>query len=443
MTSVQQSAVMPLLPRMRDALHVPLTTAAWAVTISLLCGAVATPLLGRLGDLYGRRRMLLVTLAALLAGSVLGALSTSLAILLVARALQGCSAALVPLAIGAVRDALPAQKAPVGISVVTATMGTGVGGGLVLSGLVSRWMPGYHAVFWVIAGLAALVLALTAQIVRDVNAPPGGSLDLPGAALLIMALTCALLAIGQGTKWGWGSPRTTLVFIAAALLFAIWVEVEKRCAAPLIAIPMLVHRGTVGASVAALALGFALFGGFALIPTFAQANRALGYGFDASVLEAGLCLLPTALLMLVMSPWTGRLVPVCGASTLVAVGALITALSDIWLMVSHDRIGDLLVASSLFGLGLGLGFAALGVMAVEHVPAEKTAVASAINSLSRLTGGSLAGAVTSAIFAADTIPQTTLPSERAYVISFGLIAAAAAACAIVTWVFRFRSLRVS
>lgn len=438
-TSVQQTAVLPLLGRLQVALHAPLTSVAWAFTASLLVGAVATPLFGRMGDLYGRRRMLLAALGALVAGSVLGALSTSLAVLVVARVLQGVSMAALPLTIGIVRGVVPREKLPTGLGVVSATMGVGVGGGLVLAGVVARYTDGYRPVFWVIAGLAAVAAAVVALVVRDGEPSARGRLDLPGAALLSGTLVSLLLGIGQGRAWGWTSGRVLGLFAAAVVLGALWILVERRTAEPLVDVAMLTHRGTMGASLASLLLGFALYGGFTLIPNFVQTPVRAGYGFGASVLAAGLFLLPTTLLMLVVSTQAGRLMRRAPAAVLVAAGSGLTGLGIGWLALFRAHRWDVYGATVLLGVGVGLAFAALGTMAVEHVRPDQTAVASAVNSLVRLVGGAVAGAVTTALLARDTLPGTSVPTEHAYATGFALGGGVALLAAVAALAFHLVS----
>lgn len=438
-TSVQQTAVLPLLGRLQVALHAPLTSVAWAFTASLLVGAVATPLFGRMGDLYGRRRMLLAALGALVAGSVLGALSTSLAVLVVARVLQGVSMAALPLTIGIVRGVVPREKLPTGLGVVSATMGVGVGGGLVLAGVVARYTDGYRPVFWVIAGLAAVAAAVVALVVRDGEPSARGRLDLPGAALLSGTLVSLLLGIGQGRAWGWTSGRVLGLFAAAVVLGALWILVERRTAEPLVDVAMLTHRGTMGASLASLLLGFALYGGFTLIPNFVQTPVRAGYGFGASVLAAGLFLLPTTLLMLVVSTQAGRLMRRAPAAVLVAAGSGLTGLGIGWLALFRAHRWDVYGATVLLGVGVGLAFAALGTMVVEHVRPDQTAVASAVNSLVRLVGGAVAGAVTTALLARDTLPGTSVPTEHAYATGFALGGGVALLAAVAALAFHLVS----
>ncbi|TMR90801.1 MFS transporter [Nonomuraea basaltis] len=414
--ALQNTAVVPMLPLLQRELNTSLAGVTWTLTLSLLVGAVATPLLSRFGDMYGRRRMILGALALLVIGSVVAALATSLAWLIAGRVLQGFVTALVPLSIGVVRDMLPRHQLATGIGVISATMGFGSGGGMILAGLASG---DWHWVFWITAGISLVAAIVVAFLVRD-SAPAGkGRPDLVGAALMTAWLVALLLAISQGGSWGWTSPGVLGLFAAAAALAAVWVAVERRVAEPLVEMAMLVHRGTVGATVASMLLGFAFFTILTGMSAFAQAP----YGFSASTLEVGLYLLPSTLFMLVISLFAGRFMRSFQASTMVAAGSAVTALAAVWLVIMHDAPAHLYVAASLMGVGLGIGYAALGTMAVEHVDPGKTAVAAGVNALVRIVGGSTSGAAIAAILAAQ-------PGVTGYQWVFGAAAVAAAMAAV-------------
>ncbi|MEV0387874.1 MFS transporter [Nonomuraea sp. NPDC050643] len=390
--ALQNTAVVPLLPVLQRELNASLPAVTWTLTLSLLVAAVATPLLSRFGDMYGRRRMILGALALLVVGSVMAALATTLTWLIVARVLQGFVAALIPLSIGVVRDTLPREQLATGIGVLSATMGFGSGGGMILAGLVSG---DYHLVFWITGGISLVAAVVVAFLVRDTAEPVRGRPDLLGAALLAAWLVALLLGISEGGPWGWTSPGVLGLFAAAAGLAAVWVLVERRVAEPLVEMAMLVHRGTVGATVSSMLLGFSFFTLLTGMSAFAQA------AFAASTLEIGIYLLPSTLFMLVISLFAGRFMRRFAASTMVAVGSGATALAALWLVAAHDAPAQLYVASSLMGIGLGIGYAALGTMAVEHVDPAKTATAAGVNALVRVVGGSTAGAAIAAILAAQ------------------------------------------
>ncbi|MFE0145567.1 MFS transporter [Nonomuraea sp. NPDC059007] len=418
--AVQNTAVVPLLPILQRELNASLTAVSWTLTISLLVSAVATPLLSRFGDMYGKRRVILGALALLIIGSIIAAVATTLPWLIVGRVLQGFVAALVPLAIGVVRDVLPRNQLATGIGVLSATMGFGAGGGMLLAGLVAG---DYHMLFWVTTALSVIGSVFVFFLVRDTAPAGGGRPDLAGAALMIVWLVALLLAISQGGTWGWTSAATLGVFALAAVVAVVWVLVERRVAEPLVQMAMLVHRGTVGATVASMLLGFGFFMSMTGISGFVQ-----GPALRASVLQVGLYLLPSTLFMLVISLFAGRLMRRFAAASLVGTGSAIAGAAGLWLVFAHTGPADILVATSLMGIGLGVSYAALGTMAVEHVRPEQTAVAAGINALVRIAGGSTAGAVIAAILA-------SLPGEHGYQWVFGVAAGAGALAAAFAFVY--------
>ncbi|MFI6788083.1 MFS transporter [Nonomuraea sp. NPDC050383] len=420
--ALQNTAVVPLLPVLQRELHASLTAVSWTLTISLLVSAVATPLLSRFGDMYGRRPMILGAIGLLVAGSIVGALATSLTWLIVARILQGFVTALVPLSIGVVRETLPRRQLATGIGVLSATMGFGSGGGMILAGLVAG---DYHVLFWVTGAIAVVAGTLVAILVRDTAPAGGGRPDLLGAALLTVWLVALLLGISEGGSWGWTSPGVLGLFAVALVTVVTWVVVERRVREPLVDMAMLTQRTTVGATVASMLLGFAFFTCMTGISGFTQAP---GVGFGASTLQVGLYLLPSTVIMLVISLFAGRFMRRFSASSMVAAGSAAVGLAGLWLVVRHGAPVDVYVATSLLGVGLGVGYAALGTMAVEHVEPTRTAAAAGVNALVRIVGGSTAGAVIAAILAA-------LPGEHGYQWVFATAAAGSMVAALFAAVF--------
>lgn len=408
--TLQMTAVVPLLPALQRQLAIPFSSASWILTASLLSGAVSIPLLARIGDLYGRRPVITVALGLLVAGSVLAASATTLAPVVAGRVLQGTAAALLSLAMGIAREEVTRESLPTAMGVLSAMIGVGSGGGMVLAGLVG----GYRALFWILAGLGAVSLVLVVLVIREPVRPRAdGRPDVAGAAMVASWLVCLLLAVSKGSTWGWTSPLTLGLAAAAVCLGAVWVLTARRTASPLIEIPMLLDRRTVGATVASLLLGFALFGVITTLSSVAQAS------LNASVLQVGLYLLPTAVLMLAVSLLAGPLMRRFAASSLVGTGSSLVAAAALWLGVSHQSPAALYGAGVVLGVGIGLGYAALGTMAVQHVEPARTSAAGGVNALVRVVGSSLAGAVTAAVMSGAGAGW-----------SFGAAALAAAASAI-------------
>jgi MFS family permease len=437
--ALQQTLVIPLLPGLMRHFDTTAGPVTWVFTASLLAGAVATPLLARLGDMYGKKNLVLVTMGLLFAGSVVCALSGSLGTLIAGRTLQGPSAALIPLAIGMIRDGFPREKVTSGIGIVSATMGAGGTLGMIVTGLIATHTDSYRPVFWITAALAAGGLALIALTAPDTGTRAGGRPDVLGTVLLAGLLVCLLLAISEGNSWGWTSGGVLLLFAAAIALAVVWTLVERKITQPLVRLSLLVGRRSLSANVASVLLGFAMYGAFTLIPTFVQVPKATGYGLGGSVLDVGLYMLPSTVTMLVFSAFAGRIAARIGAAYSLCLGSLFAGTSYLWLAVAHAHAYDVLGFSAVQGIGFGIAYAALGTLAVQHVPMDQSGIASGINSLVRTAGGSVAGAVTASVLTASTVTgMPGVPTSGAYVLCFVVICVGAALSAVVAAVHAVR-----
>jgi MFS family permease len=432
--SLVQTLVLPLLPEFMRSFHTSVSAVTWVFTATLLAGAVATPLLSRFGDMYGKKKMILVAMVFLVAGSLVGALSGSLAVMIVGRALQGMSSALIPLAIGVIRDTFPRDRVASGIGLVSATLGVGGGLGLLITGIIAQHTSSYRPVFWLSVGIAAVGLVLVATLTHDAGQRITARPDVPGAVVMAGWLVCLLLALSQAPSWGWGSAGVAGLFAAAAAGCALWVLVELRTREPLVRLSLLVGSRSLWANLASMLLGFGLYAGFVLFTDLVQTPRAqAGYGLTGSVLDVGLYLLPATVGMLVFGMLAGRVQLRIGAAYALAAGSVLGALGLAWLAISSSQVFDAIGYSTLLGIGFGIGYAALGTLAVQHVPMDSSAIASGINSLVRTAGGSVGAAITASILASDVKPGTTLPALHGYVICYTILAigsALAAAAAV-------------
>ncbi|NGO06877.1 MFS transporter [Streptomyces sp. HC44] len=430
--SLQQTLVLPLLPRLMETFDTSVSAIAWVFTATLLAGAVATPLLSRFGDMYGKKKMITLTMALLVAGSVICAVSDSLPVMIVGRALQGTAAAVIPLAIGIIRDTLPREKVTAGIGIVSATMGVGGALGMLVTGVIAENTDSHHPVFWLSAAMAVVGLVFVVVCTRESGTRTGGRPDLLGAGLLAGFLICLLLAVSQGNSWGWSDAKTLALFAGAAVLCAVWVLVEQRVREPLVQLRLLVGPKSLSANMASMLLGFAMFASFTLVSNFIQTPESqVGYGLSGSVLDVGLYMLPSTVTMLVFSALAGHFEAKLGAARTLGIGSAIAALAYIWLALQHGSGADILIFSAVQGMGIGIAYAALGTLAVQHVPMDQSGIASGINTLVRTAGGSIASAATSAILAAEVIKNTSVPSVDAYVICFVIAGVAAGLTAVI------------
>jgi EmrB/QacA subfamily drug resistance transporter len=418
--AVLQSLVAPALSTIGQDLDVATSDASWILTAYLLSAAVLTPILGRLGDMVGKRRMLIVVLSLLLVGTILAALAPNLIVLIIARALQGAAGAIMPLSIGVVRDELPKERVSAVIGLLSAIFGVGAGIGIVAAGPIVENFT-WHWLFWMPAVL--ILIALVGVIFGMPESPvkKPGRLDLVGTAILSISLVAILLAITEGETWGWGSFATIGLLALGAITLVAFVFIELRVTDPLIDVRLIAVRGVWTAHVVALAFGFLMFGSFVLVPTLLQLPTAVGYGFGMDVSQAGLFLLPTVGMMVVFGPLAGILVRRVGPKTPLVIGSLLAVAAFVIPALGHGELWQIVLSGVLTGSGIGLALASISNAIIEAVPAVQTGEAISVNTIARTIGSSIGTAVIAAVITANASPQG-LPSDDAFTIGFWICA---------------------
>lgn len=432
--SIAQTAVIAGVPEIARELDASTSAAAWAVTGYLLAASVATPLAGKLGDLYGKGRVLGWVLVVFAVGCALSALAQSIEVLVAGRLLQGVAGGAFPLGFGIANDELPPERRAWGIGLVAAMFGAGAAAGFPLAGLLTE-AGGLPWVFW-----ALLLLALPGAVAAWTVVPPSpvparGGVDLVGAAVLATGLGAVLLGVSQAGTWGLGSPATLACLAAGLALLLVFVPLERRTAHPLVDVGLLGRRPVLATNVSALLAGLSMFSGFVLVPQLAQAPGETGYGLGLSLLEAGLLMVPGAAGMLLAGPFSGVLGERVGFRAVLAAGMALAAAAFAVLAVAHGSLLLVLAGVSLLGLGIACAFTAVSVLVIAAVPQGDIGIATGITTIMRTVGGSLGAAVATAILAADRIPGSARPAESAYVAAFAVSGAVAlAGLAAAAWV---------
>src|SRR5829696_6576041 len=322
--SLAQTMLIPALGELTHQLDTDASGIAWVLTGYLLAAAVATPIAGRLGDMFGKRRLLVLSLLAFGLGSAVAAFGSSLGVVVTGRVLQGMGGGIFPLCFGIIRDEFPREKVAGSIGLISAIFGIGGGAGLIGGGLIADHLS-YHWIFWLAAISAALAALATQLWVPESPERTPGRIDLRGAALLGVGLVMPLIAISRANDWGWGSTRTIVLIAAGLVVFAVWVAVERRTEQPLADISTLIKPPVLLTNIATLFVGFGMFGSFLLIPQLAELPEATGYGFGLDATGAGLLLLPGSLVMLVAGPVSGALGGRFGSKLPLTAGAALTS----------------------------------------------------------------------------------------------------------------------
>jgi EmrB/QacA subfamily drug resistance transporter len=438
--SVLSSAVIPALPTFQRGLHASETGVTWLLTGFLLSASVGTAIIGKLGDMYGKQRLLTWTLLTLAAGTLFAALSGSLPVLIAARIVQGVAGGIFPLSFGIIRDEFPADRVAGGIGLMSAILGVGAGLGLVVGGLIDEHLS-WHWLFWIPLPPMILAAACTWRYIPESPVRSAGRVNWTAAALLSAGMSCLLVAIAQTTVWGWTGPATLALLGAGLAVCGLWILVELRSRNPLIDMTMMRVRGVWTANLAAFFLGAGLYTCFLLLPQIAQLPRSTGFGYGASVVAAGLYLLPSALGMGVLGSVAGLVQRRFTPRRVLIAGSAVSAVACGLLTVASRHPYDMVLSSALLGIGIGLAFAALGNLVVQAVPAGQTGVATGMNTVLRTLGGALGGQIAATFVAAHMIHG--LPAATGFTQTFAMSALVLIACLIAGLLVPARPLAVA
>ncbi len=429
--SLMQTLVIPIIPSLPTLLDTSAANASWVVTATLLAGAVATPISGRLGDMFGKRRVLFANLLLLVAGSVVCAAFSSLVPEIIGRSLQGAAVGAIPLGISIMRDELPAEKVGSAMAIMSATLGVGGALGLPLAAAIAQ-NADWHMLFWTAAGLGVVCAALVFVFVPESPVRTPAKFDFGGALGLSIALLALLIPITKGADWGWASAPTLILFAVSLVVFLGWGAFELRQRSPLVDLRVSARPRVLFTNLASIAVGFALYGMSLTFPQLLMAPEQTGYGFGLTMVNAGLALAPTGFVMMLLSPVSARLSAARGPKITLALGAAVIAAGYLCAVVLMNSVWEIMVASMIVAAGVGLAYAAMPALIMGAVPITETAAANGLNSLMRSVGTSTSSAVMSVVLAHMTMQlgPHVLPSRDGFHTTF-LIATAAAIVAIV------------
>ncbi|MEV8564433.1 MFS transporter [Streptomyces sp. NPDC051322] len=417
--AVMQTLLVPVIKDLPALLDTSASNATWVVTATLLAGAVATPIMGRLGDLYGKRRMLLASLAVMVVGSLICGFTDNLLIMIVGRSLQGVAMGAIPLGIGIMRDELPREK--LGSAMALMSSSIGVGGGLALpaAALVAQHAD-WHILFFGAAGLGVVSMVLTVIFVPESSVRARGSFDHLGAIGLSAGLVCLLLPITKGSDWGWGSGSTLGFFAGALAILLLWGVMELRVAAPLVDLRTTARREVLLTNLASIMVGVAFYAISLVLPQLLQLPKSTGYGLGQSMVTAGLCVAPLGLTMMFTAPLYARIAAKYGPKVSLMIGMLIIAIgygAGLGLMSAPWQT---IIVSVVVGAGIGLAYSSLPALIIGAVDASETGAANGLNTLMRSIGTSVSSAVIGMVLAhsSTALGPVSVPTMSGFRTSF-------------------------
>ena len=429
--ALQQTMVIPLLPDFPKILGVSADDASWLVTVTLLTSAVATPIVSRLADMFGKRRMMLISMTMIVVGSLVAAIGGNFVALLIGRGLQGFAISMIPVGISIMRDELPKEKVASATALMSATLGIGSALGLPLSGLIFEHL-GWPAIFWLSAIVGVLLIIAVAVVVPESSVRTRGKFDFLGAVMLSTALTAILLAISKGARWGWTSELTLLMFVIGIVTLALWFPYELRVTQPMVDLRTSAKRPVLLTNVASILVGFSMYANNLSTTQQLQMPKISGYGFELGVMAAGLCMIPAGLAMVFFAPVSANITKRFGAKITLIVGGTVLALAYIARVFLTGSISLIIISAAVVSIGTAIAYSAMPMLIMRSVPITETASANGLNSLLRSVGTSTSSAVVAAMLTSMVIPSGPgegLPSIDAFKNIFWLAALAAVAAA--------------
>lgn len=441
--AVMQTLLVPVIKDLPALLGTAPSNATWVLTSTLLAGAVATPIMGRLGDLFGKRRMLLTSLSIMVVGALTSALTSALLPMIVGRSLQGFAMGAIPLGIGLMRDMLPREK--LGSAMALMSSSIGVGGGLALpaAALVAQHAD-WHALFYGAAGLGVISIVLTLLVVPESPMRAKGTFDVLGAIGLSIGLVLFLLPITKGSDWGWTAPTTLGLFGASVAVLLLWGVMELRLKAPLVDLRTTARPAVLFTNLASIMVGVSFYVVSLVLPQLLQLPKSTGYGLGQSMVSAGLLVMPLGLTMMVTAPVYARLSAKYGPKVTLILGMVIIGIGYGAGLGLMSAAWQSLVIAVVLGAGIGLAYSSLPALIVGSVPASETGAANGLNTLMRSIGTSVSSAVIGMVLAntANHVGGTAIPTMHGFRVSF-MIATGAVAVGLVLALFLPRQRQAS
>jgi EmrB/QacA subfamily drug resistance transporter len=420
-----QSLVVPALPQIQNSLHTSEGAVGWVLTAFLLSASVATPIVGRLGDMYGKERLLMIVLLTLALGTLISAVASSLWLMVLGRVIQGVGGGIFPLAFSIIRDEFPNERVPGAIGLVSSLLGIGGGAGVVFAGVVTENLS-YHWLFWFPLGAILFTAYLTWRYIPESPVKTPAAINYRAAVLMTAGISGVLLAITQTSSWGWGSPKTLGLLALGVALIAAWVRDELRSREPLVDMRMMAIRGVWTTNAVAFLVGVGMYSSFVLLPELVQEPPAAG-GFGVSATVAGLFLLPSTIAIVVVGQMAGVLERRIGSRGALIGGALFALASFVLLVADRTSQAEVYIAAGLIGIGIGLSFSAMANLIVQNVRQEQTGVATGMNAVTRTLGGAFGGQLAATLLASN-LGAGGIPTSSGFTLAFlmCLIALAAA-----------------
>jgi EmrB/QacA subfamily drug resistance transporter len=393
---------------------------AWVTSAFLIVGSAVSPLFGRLGDSFGKKRMFLIALVFYTAGVGVAGLSPSIYFLIAARAVQGVGFAIIPLALAIVAETFPRERIAVAQGIISATFAIGAAAGLVLGAYIIEylgWQWAFHSAFVVNIVLFAVVVKFLPK------GSPGTRMkvDYSTIGLLMAGVSLSLLYLTEGPYEGWYSAYDLAALAVGLALVVGFFVAESRRENPLIPLKLLRIRNVMVANGAGMVSGISMFLLFFALTYYTQLPKQFG-GLGLSIIDAGLVIAPATITMLVAGPLLGRMVARVGPKPTLIMGGAIGIAGTLMFLVDRSTPLDVTVGAAVAMVGMVSMIIPLVNMVTLALPRDNVATGLGLNTMIRNIGGAIGPVLATTIMTTYTLsvprgvlpPGTTLPSATAF-----------------------------
>ena len=409
-----ETMVIPGIPTIQKDLSTTATVASWITSAFLIVGAAVSPLFGKLGDIYGKKKILLIVLLFYIAGVGAAGFSTNIDMLLAARAVQGAGFAIIPLGIAIITDVFPRERVATAQGIISGTFAIGAAAGLVIGSYVVQdlsWQWAFHTAF-----ILSVILFFLVVVMLKKDAPGVKSrVDYVGASILMAGIVLVLVYLTEAPTIGWLSYENIAFLVPGLILTAYFFVFENKRISPLIQLSLLKIRNVLIANLVGITSSLTMFLVFFAVIYYAYYPKP--YGLGLSIINTGLTLAPATLVMLVVGPVMGQLVTRIGPKPVLALGAVVSIVGMIMFTFFRATTMELTldVAVALIGL-VSLIIPIVNMVSIS-VPKDNTAVGLGMNTMLRNLGGAIGPVLATTII--STYYTTLRVPVAPYVYKFG------------------------
>ena len=405
MVSFSESMLIPALPTLQAEFHTTEAVVSWVPAIYLLFRSLTTPTFGKLGDTYGKKKLLLVSLTLYTIAVIGNGFAWSIGSLLAFRAIQGVGLAMFPLAFALIRDEFPREKVPTATGIISAMFAVGATIGFIGGGYITQtysWQTNYH----LLAPVAAIVTLLVLWRIHESPVRTASRLDIWGIILLGIAIVGFLVPLTEADVWGWTSPYTLGLFAIAIIAVIALVYAELRVRDPLIDLKLKGVRHVLETNLMMFIAGFAMFMVYLAMVYLTRTPSPVGFGLDT--FQSALVFVPAGLVILIAGPLFGRIVRLRGAKNALLLVSLIVVASFVWFILFNATLAEIIIGTVILFAGIGGVFVSAINVLIMYVPPSKTGAETALNTVFRFIGGAVGTAVAGALLTLYEAPITVV-----------------------------------